>query len=106
MKSHSGNYRALYNQIGYLKDDHFKNNSIEDFKFIGNIRDLANTSVRSILGCIYYSEVSDFTFNAHELYEYKWYDKQELIDRYNKATSWSKVIIDTIVDESINKFIK
>ena len=106
VKSYSGNYRALYNQIEYLQTNHFKNKSVEDFKFIGTIRDLANTSVQSIIGYIYYSEVEDFTCDKHELYEYKWYNKQELIDRYNKATSWSKTIIDKIVDQSINKFIE
>ena len=105
VKSYSGNYRALYNQICYLQNEYFKQNSAEDFKFIGTIRDLANTSVQSILGYIYYSEVTDFTCEENHLYEYKWYSVQELIDRYNKATSWSKIIIDSIVDKSINKFI-
>lgn len=105
VKSYSGNYRALYNQISYLKDNYFKDNSVEDFKFIGTIRDLANTSVQSILGNVYYSEVHDFTCKKNEVYDFKWYSKQELIDRYNKATSWSKIIIDAIVDESINDYI-
>lgn len=105
VKSYSGNYRALYNQISYLQTNHFKNNSAEDFKFIGHIRDLANTSVQSILGCVYYSEIDDFTCDKHELYDYKWYDKQELINRYNKATSWSRTIIDMIVDGTIDEYI-
>ena len=105
VKSYSGNYRALYNQISYLKNNHFKNNNINDFKFIGNIRDLANSSVQSILGCIYYAELNDFTYEENSVYEYKWYNKQELIDRYNKATSWSKIIIDKIVDGSLIKYL-
>ncbi len=105
VQSYSGNYRALYNQISHLQNDHFKNNSVNDFKFIGNIRDLANSSIQSILGCIYYAELNDFTYEKNSIYEYKWYSKQELIDRYNKATSWSKIIIDKIVDNSLIKYL-
>jgi predicted NUDIX family phosphoesterase len=105
VQSYSGNYRALYNQISYLKNNHFKSNDVNDFKFIGNIRDLANSSVQSILGCIYYAELNDFTYEENRVYEYKWYNKQELINRYGRATSWSKIIIDMIVDESIKEYI-
>lgn len=105
VKSYSGNYKALYNQISYLQNHHFKNNSVDDFKFIGNIRDLTNNTVQSILGCIYYAQIDDFTYEENTIYEYKWYSKQELIDRYNKATSWSKIIIDMMVDNSIERFI-
>ena len=103
VQSYSGNYRALYNQISYLQTNHFENNY--NFKFIGNIRDLANTSVQSILGCIYYSEVNEFKYDKNDVYEYKWYSIQELIDKYNKATSWSKIIIDKLVDGSLKEFL-
>ena len=105
VKSYSGNYRALYNQISYLQNSYFKETPIENLKFIGNIRDFANTSVQSILGCIYYTEVDDCTCEKHELYEYKWYTVKELINKYNKATSWSKIIIDKLVDKTLEKYL-
>ena len=105
VKSYSGNYRALYNQIDHLQTEHLKNNTMDDFKFIGTIRDLANNAVSSVLGNIYYIETNDISYEPNRVYEYKWYSVQELIDRYNKATSWSKIIIDMMVDNSIERFI-
>jgi hypothetical protein len=39
------------------------------------------------------------------MYDYKWYNKKELIDRYNKSTSWTRKITDMIVDKSFNEYI-
>lgn len=105
VKSYSGNYRALYNQIDHLQTEHLKNNTMDDFKFIGTIRDLANNAVSSVLGNIYYVETDDISYEPNRVYEYKWYSVQELIDRYNKATSWSKILIDMMVDKSIYKYL-
>ena len=105
VKSYSGNYRALYNQIDHLQTEHLKNNTMDDFKFIGTIRDLANNAVSSVLGNIYYVETNDISYEPNRVYEYKWYSVQELIDRYNKATSWSKILIDMMVDKSIYKYL-
>lgn len=105
VKSYSGNYRALYNQINHLQTEHLKNNTMDDFKFIGTIRDLANNAVSSVLGNIYYIETNDISYEPNRVYEYKWYSVQELIDRYNKATSWSKILIDMMVDKSIYKYL-
>jgi hypothetical protein len=106
IKSSSGNYQAIYNQLNTMTYYTFKESL--DFKFIGYIRDLANDNVNSILGTVYYTESNKENFapkSKHELYEHKWYNKQELINRYGRATSWSKIIIDMIVDESIKEYI-
>jgi predicted NUDIX family phosphoesterase len=105
VKSYSGNYRALYNQINHLQTEYLKKNTMDDFKFIGTIRDLANNAVSSVLGNIYYVETDDISYEPNRVYEYKWYSVQELIDRYNKATSWSKILIDMMVDKSIYKYL-
>lgn len=105
VKSYSGNYRALYNQIDHLQTEHLKNNTMDDFKFIGTIRDLANNAVSSVLGNIYYIETNDISYEPNRVYEYKWYSVQELIDRYNKATSWSRILIDMMVDKTIYKYL-
>ena len=105
VKSYSGNYRALYNQINHLQIEHLKNNTMDDFKFIGTIRDLANNAVSSVLGNVYYVETNDISYEPNKVYEYKWYSVQELIDRYNKATSWSRTLIDMMVDKSIYKYL-
>jgi predicted NUDIX family phosphoesterase len=105
VKSYSGNYKALYNQINHLQTEHLKKNTMDDFKFIGTIRDLANNAVSSVLGNIYYVETDDISYEPNKVYEYKWYSVQELIDRYNKATSWSKILIDMMVDKSIYKYL-
>ena len=98
--------QAIYNQLNTMTYYTFKESL--DFKFIGYIRDLANDNVNSILGTVYYTESNKENFapkSKHELYEHKWYNKQELINRYGRATSWSKIIIDMIVDESIKEYI-
>ena len=105
VKSYSGNYRALYNQINHLQTEHLKKNTMDDFKFIGTIRDLANNAVSSVLGNVYYVETDDISYESNRVYEYKWYSVQELIDRYNKATSWSRTLIDMMVDKSIYKYL-
>lgn len=105
VKSYSGNYRALYNQINHLQTEHLKKNTMDDFKFIGTIRDLANNAVSSVLGNVYYVETNDISYEPNKVYEYKWYSVQELIDRYNKATSWSRTLIDMMVDKSIYKYL-
>ena len=105
VKSYSGNYRALYNQINHLQTEHLKKNTMDDFKFIGTIRDLANNAVSSVLGNVYYVETDDISYEPNKVYEYKWYSVQELIDRYNKATSWSRTLIDMMVDKSIYKYL-
>jgi predicted NUDIX family phosphoesterase len=105
VKSYSGNYKALYNQINHLQAEHLKKNTMDDFKFIGTIRDLANNAVSSVLGNVYYVETNDISYEPNKVYEYKWYSVQELIDRYNKATSWSKILIDMMVDKSIYKYL-
>ena len=71
--------------------------------FIGNIRDLTNDSVKSILGCIYYIDTTDadMIISKSTIFQYKWYTIHELVDRYNKATSWSKKIIDCLLDKTI-----
>ncbi len=102
VKSQSGNYQALYNQLNEVTYHSFKSDL--NFEYLGTIRDLANDNVKSILGNVYYAEVNkdDFIIKTkHDLYENKWYNKQELIDRYNKATSWSKIMIDAIVENLI-----
>ena len=97
--------RALYNQINHLQTEHLKKNTMDDFKFIGTIRDLANNAVSSVLGNVYYVETDDISYEPNRVYEYKWYSVQELIDRYNKATSWSRTLIDMMVDKSIYKYL-
>jgi predicted NUDIX family phosphoesterase len=102
VKSQSGNYQAIYNQLIASTRNYFDVDL--NFKYLGTIRDLANDNVKSILGNVYIAEINkdDFILKTkHDLYENKWYSKQELIDKYNKATSWSKIMIDIIVEELI-----
>lgn len=106
IKSSSGNNNAVLNQIESMSDKMFE--TIPDFKYLGTIRDLANESVKSIVGLVYYAEIEKKDFivkEKHWLYDYKWYNKKELIDRYNKSTSWTRKITDMIVDKSFNKYI-
>ena len=71
--------------------------------FIGNIRDLTNESVKSVLGCIYYIDTAntDTITSKSEIYQYKWYTLRELIDRYTRGTSWTKMIVDCLLEETI-----
>lgn len=106
IKSSSGNNKAVLNQIESMSDKMFED--MPNFKYLGTIRDLANESVKSIVGLVYYTEIEEKDFivkEKHWLYDYKWYNKKELIDRYNKSTSWTKKITDMIVDKSFNKYI-
>jgi predicted NUDIX family phosphoesterase len=104
IKKSSGNYNAIYSQITHIlqEDLHLDIDNIK-INFVGHIRDLANDSVKSILGCIYYIDTAAtclFTGDS-SIYQYKWYTLKELVDRYSKATSWSKQIIDCLLEETI-----
>lgn len=104
IKKSSGNYNAIYSQITHIlqEDLHLNSDNIK-INFVGHIRDLANDSVKSILGCIYYIDTAAtclFTSNS-SIYQYQWYTLKELVDRYSKATSWSKQIIDCLLEETI-----
>mgnify|MGYP003294144540 CR=1 FL=1 len=106
IKSSSGNCNAVLNQIEDMANKMFKD--APEFEYLGTIRDLANEAVSSIVGLVYYTETEEENFivkEKHLLYDYKWYNKKELIDRYNKSTSWTKKITDMIVDKSFNKYI-
>ena len=104
IKQSSGNYQAVYSQIVRILQDDLKFNSDKiKIKFVGNIRDLTNDSVKSILGCIYYIDTTEtciFTSNS-SIYQYKWYTLRELVDKYTKGTSWTKIMIDGLLDDSI-----
>ena len=104
IKPVAGNNKALLNQINYILQ-HDLNIDPESVKinFIGNIRDLANDSVKSILGCIYYIDTTDAKSitTISSIYQYNWYNLSELVDRYSKATSWSKQIIDCLLEKTI-----
>ena len=104
IKPYCGNYNAVYNQMEYiLKNDLKIDPDSVKISFIGNIRDLTNDSVKSILGCIYYIDTTDadMIISKSTIFQYKWYTIHELVDRYNKATSWSKKIIDCLLEETI-----
>jgi predicted NUDIX family phosphoesterase len=106
IKSSSGNNKAVLNQIESMSNKMFED--MPDFKYLGTIRDLANEAVKSIVGLVYYAEIEEKNFivkEKHWLYDYKWYNKKELIDRYNKSTSWTRKITDMIVDKSFNEYI-
>ncbi len=104
IRPYSGNYNALYNQMNHIlvQDLRIDPNSVK-ISFIGNIRDLANDSVKSVLGCIYYIDTTnvDMIISKSNIYQYKWYSLYELVDRYSKATSWSKQLIDALLEETI-----
>ena len=104
IKPLSGNNNAILNQMNYiLKNDLRIDPESVKINFIGNIRDLANESVKSILGCIYYIDTTDvdMIIGKSNIYQYKWYTLKELVDRYSKATSWTKQIIDCLLEETI-----
>lgn len=104
IKPISGNNKAILNQINYILKQEFNiNPESVKINFIGNIRDLANDTVKSILGCIYYIDTTDVNMltSKSTIYNYKWYTLSELVDRYSKATSWSKQIIDCLLEKTI-----
>ena len=99
IKSYSGNYRAIYNQLESMAGQ-------QNYKFIGNIRDLANKTVQSTLGCIYYCKINEFELpESNDLYHYEWFAPKTLIDNYSKFTSWSKTIIDMLADNTFSDYI-
>jgi predicted NUDIX family phosphoesterase len=106
IKSYSGNYNAIYNQLEYMTHKYFYDTKL-DFKFVGNIRVLSNQNVKSIVGCIYHLKANESKFisDENEQFTYNWCNVNQLIQRYGKSTSWSKIIIDMIVDGSIEEFI-
>ena len=104
IKPLSGNNNALLNQMNYILNNDLKiDPESVKINFIGTIRDLASESVKSILGCIYYIDTTDvdMIISKSNIYQYKWYTLKELVDRYSKATSWSKQIIDCLLEETI-----
>jgi predicted NUDIX family phosphoesterase len=104
IKPLAGNNNAILNQMNYILNNDLKiDPESVKINFIGNIRDLANESVKSILGCIYYIDTTDvdMIISKSNIYQYKWYTLKELVDRYSKATSWSKKIIDCLLEETI-----
>ena len=104
IKPYSGNYLALLNQINYILNNDLKiDTNKASYKFIGFVRDLANDSVKSTLGVIYYIDIDeDLCFsNKSKTYSYQWYSLKELVDNYSKTTSWSKEIIDNLLIEKI-----
>ena len=104
IKNYSGNYNALYNQIIHIINNDLKiDPKTINIDFIGYIRDLANDSVKSVLGNIYYINITnaDMIISKSKIYNYKWYTLKELIDRYTKATTWSKTLIDCLVEKTI-----
>jgi predicted NUDIX family phosphoesterase len=104
IKPLSGNNNALLNQMNYILNNDLKiDPESVKINFIGTIRDLASESVKSILGCIYYIDTTDvdMIISKSNIYQYKWYTLKELVDRYSKATSWTKQIIDCLLEETI-----
>ena len=104
IKPLSGNNNALLNQMNYILNNDLKiDPESVKINFIGNIRDLTNESVKSVLGCIYYIDTTDvdMIISKSNIYQYKWYTLKELVDRYSKATSWTKQIIDCLLEETI-----
>ena len=104
IKPLAGNNKAILNQMNYiLKNDLKIDPESVKINFIGNIRDLANDTVKSILGCVYYIDTTDILdiTSVSTIYQYKWYTVYELVDKYTKATSWSKKLIDCLLEETI-----
>ena len=104
IKPIAGNNNAILNQINYILNNDLKiDPESVKINFVGTIRDLANESVKSILGCIYYIDTAntDTITSKSEIYQYKWYTLRELIDRYTRGTSWTKIIVDCLLEETI-----
>ncbi len=103
IKPISGNNKAILNQMNHILREFKINPESVKINFIGNIRDLANDAVKSILGCIYYIDTTDIKNLTSEstVFQYKWYTLSELVDRYSRATSWSKQIIDCLLEKTI-----
>lgn len=104
IKPLSGNNNAILNQMKHTLTNDLKiDPESVKINFIGNIRDLTNESVKSVLGCIYYINTADTDTitSKSEIYQYKWYTLRELIDRYTRGTSWTKMIIDCLLEETI-----
>ena len=101
---YAGNNNALLNQINHVLQHNLKiEPKTVDIKFIGYIRDYTNESMKSVLGNIYYVHTPyPITMPDHSVsFQYKWYSISELVNRYTKATSWSKQIIDALLENTI-----
>ena len=68
-------------------------------KFIGYVRDLGGKTADH-LGCVFVFDCNDGEVSIKEtdLLEGKWMTKEQLINSYSKFESWSKFIIDYMVD--------
>lgn len=102
------NNNILQSQINAITKKYIPDFRAVDFTFLGYIRDLTNPSTSTILGNVFTIDLpkeDDFIIKLFSTYNYKWYTKKELVDNYHKATSWSKIIIDKIVDQSIYELI-
>lgn len=101
---YSGNHLALLNQMNHVLQ-HELNIAPKTIKinFIGYIKDYTNESVKSTLGNIYHIKTTCpiILSNNSSIFQYKWYTLRELVDRYTKATSWSKKLIDNLLIETI-----
>lgn len=101
---YSGNCFALLNQMNHiLRYDLKIEPKTVKISFIGHIRDYTNKSMKSVLGNVYHIHTPyPITVpNNSTSFQYKWYSIRELVDRYSKATSWSKQMIDALLDGAI-----
>lgn len=77
-------------------------NISSSLRFTGYVRDLGGTTADH-LGCVFVFDCNDDEVSVKEtnLLEGKWMTKDELINAYSKFESWSKFIIDYMVDDTL-----
>lgn len=80
--------------------DDVKIESLQPLKFIGTVRDMVN--MPKFLGYVFLIDnvENDIKLNNEKLIG-KWMTKKELIDNYGKLESWSKHIVNYIVDNPL-----
>ena len=104
VKKESGNHNALLNQLNFISDKIGLDTDKISYSYNGHIRDLASETTKTILGTLYSinCKTSDIKINDSLTCVYKWYDLDTLVNKYSKATKWSKELIDALL---INKII-
>lgn len=77
-----------------IENNLLDNTNINPLKFVGYVRDMVEPNADQI-GCVFVFECTNFESKAKEA---KWMSRDDLIASYHKFESWSKFIIDHLVD--------
>lgn len=80
-----------------LMDNQLFNNISNPLKFVGYVRDMSEQNADH-LGCVFIFDCKEEDLNISDK---TWLTKDDLIANYHKFESWSKFIIDHLVDNTL-----